>query len=191
MKELEYYIQAASRNGRPPRPGIILAIRMCLLGLQRLEITEPAEHKRTLLVIVETDRCLPDAIQLVTDCRLGNRTLKLQDYGKMAATFVDLATSRAIRVAARESANRKALELYPALDREEALSLAYRNLSEAQLCDVRFVRVQLGPEDLPGYRAPRVICDQCGEGIAFRREVRSGDRTLCGACAGESYYEPL
>ncbi len=191
MKELEYYIEAASRNGRPPRPGIILAIRMCLIALKRLEITDLIEHKRTLIVIVETDRCLPDAIQLVTGCRLANRTLKVRDMGKMAAAFLDLTTGRAVRVAALESANRKAVQLYPAVAREEALSLAYRTLNDEELYDAEFVRVNLIPEDLPGYRAPRVICEQCGEGIAFRREVRAGDRTLCRACAGERYYAPL
>ena len=85
MKGLEDYIQAASKDGKPPRPGIILGIRMSLLGLKRLEIGDPDEHKRRLIVIVETDRCLPDAVLLVTGCRLSNRTLKLRDMGKMAA----------------------------------------------------------------------------------------------------------
>ncbi len=191
MKELEHYIRAASRNGRPPRPGIILGIRMALAALGRLKIAGLAHHTRSLVVVVETERCLPDAIELATGCRLGNRTLKLRDMGKMAATFVDLVTNRAVRVAARESANRKALELYPTVEREEALSLAYRKLSEEELFDVAFVKVQLRPEDLPGYRAPRIFCDRCGEGVAFRREVRIGDRVLCAACAGKTYYEPL
>src|SRR5512146_49325 len=103
MKGLEDYIQAASKGGKPPRPGIILGIRMCLLGLKRLGFGEPSEHKRRLVVIAETDRCLPDAVQLVTGCRLANRALKLRDMGKMAATFVNLEKGQAIRIAARES----------------------------------------------------------------------------------------
>jgi formylmethanofuran dehydrogenase subunit E len=191
MKRLEDYIQAASKNGQPPQPGIILAIRMCLVALNRLEIADPNERKRSLITIVETDRCLPDAIQLVTGCRLANRTLKLRDMGKMAATFVDLPNNRAIRVAARESANGKSAIQYPSIDRLEALARAYRSFSDDELCHAEWVKVRLQPEDLPGSHFPRVICEQCGEGIGFHREVKIGGRTLCRACAGEGYYEPL
>lgn len=191
MKSLEEYIQSASKNGQPPRPGIILAIRMCLLALKRLGIADPNERKRSLVVIVETDRCLPDAIQLVTRCRLANRTLKLRDMGKMAATFVDLLSSRAIRVAARESANAKSAAEFPGIDRLEALERAYRSFSDEDLCHAEWVKVGLQPEDLPGSHFPRVICEQCGEGIGFHREVRADGRTLCRACAGERYYEPV
>ncbi len=190
MKTLEEYVQSASKNGQPPRPGIILGIRMSLLGLKRLEIGDPGEHKRRLVVIVETDRCLPDAIQLVTRCRLANRTLKLRDMGKMAATFIDLPNSRAIRVAARESANERSAIEFPGVDRLEALAGAYRNFSDEDLCHAEWVKVGLQPEDLPGSHFPRVICEQCGEGIGFHREVRADGRTLCRACAGERYYEP-
>ena len=190
MKGLEDYIQAASKNGQPPRPGIILALRMCLLALKRLEIADPNQRKRSLVVIVETDRCLPDAIQLVTGCRLANRTLKLRDMGKMAATFVDLESDRAIRVAARESANKKSVVQFSGIDRLEALARAYRAFPDEELCDAKWVKVRLSPEEIPGYHIPRVICEQCGEGIDFHREVRVGGRTLCRACAGERYYEP-
>lgn len=189
MNELENYIHAASRNGKPPRPGIILGIRMCLLALQRLETTLPTGNEKSLIVIVETDRCLPDAVQLVTGCRLANRTLKLTDTGKMAAAFLDLGRGRAVRVATIESANTKALESYPALESNEALSLAYRSLADEELFRVQSVGIYLPPEDLPQYRAPRVICQQCGEGIAFHREIQREDRILCRTCAGESYYE--
>ncbi len=191
MKSLEDYIQAASKNGQPPQPGIILAIRMCLLALKRLEIDNPNERKRSLVVVVETYRCLPDAIQLVTGCRLANRTLKLRDMGKMAATFVDLAADRAIRVAARESANEESSIQYPAIDRLEALARAYRAFPDEDLYQTEWVKVSLASEDLPGSHFPRVICEQCGEGIGFHREVRVGGRTVCRACAGERYYEPV
>ncbi len=191
MKSLEEYIQAASRNGHPPRPGIILAIRMCLVALKGLEISDPDKRKRSLVVITETDRCLPDAIQLVTGCRLANRTLKLRDMGKMAATFADLASERAIRVAARESANEKSGLEFPGIDRLEALARAYHFYSDEDPCHAEWVKVRIQPQDLPGSHFQRVICEQCGEGIGFHREVRMGGRTVCRACAGERYYEPL
>ncbi len=191
MKGFEDYLQAASKNGRPPRPGIVLGVRMCLVALKRLEIADPNKHKRSLVVVAETDRCLPDAIQLVTGCRLANRTLKLRDMGKMAATFVDLTTNRAIRVAARESANERSATEYPELDRLEALARAYRTFPDEELFRVDWVKVQLQPEDVPGIHFQRVICEQCGEGIGFHREMRMGGHILCRACAGDSYYELL
>jgi len=190
MKDLQYYLNAAAKD-RPARPGIILAIRMCLLALKRLELDDPPGQKRRLVVIVETDRCLPDAVQLVTGCRVGNRTLKVQDTGKMAAVFVDVQKDRALRLAAKESANRKAIELSPSLERDDALSRAYGLLADHELFREQWVRVGLAPEDLPGYHSPRVICSRCGEGIAFRREIQNEGRILCRTCAGGGYYELL
>jgi formylmethanofuran dehydrogenase subunit E len=189
MKNFEECIQQVAKDGRPPMAGIILGIRMCLHALQQLGITDLTEHKRSLIVVVETDRCLPDAVQLVTGCRLGNRTLKFRDMGKMAATFVDLRGGRALRLAARESD--KAVQRFPSLARNEALSQAYRTLSDEELFRAEWVRVNFASEDLPGQRVPRVICEQCGEGIGFHREVHVTGRILCRACAGERYYDSL
>lgn len=189
MKSLEQYVAQAAKDGRT-RSGIILGIRMALLGLKELGVEEPRQDHRSLLAFVEIDRCLPDAVQLVTGCRLGNRTLKFKDLGKMAATFVDLRTKHAIRIAAKESANQQALEMFTGLDKEEALQRAYRMLPDEDLLTRQWVRLNLPSEELPGYRAPRVICAECGEGINFNRAVVRDHRTLCRACAGERYFEP-
>jgi formylmethanofuran dehydrogenase subunit E len=189
MKTLEEYIRQESKDGEI-RSGMILGIRIALLALKELAIENPADHHRSLVVVVETDRCLPDAIEIITGCRLGNRTLKFQDMGKMAATFVDLRTGRAMRVAANESANERARRMYPALDKEEALKSAYSILPDDDLLTRVPVRVALAPEDVPGYWAPRIICEECREGIAFGREVAEGQRTLCRSCAGQGYCVP-
>ena len=190
MKSLEEYIQQAAKGGHT-RSGMILGIRMALLGLQELAIKDPREHHRNLVIIVEIDRCLPDALEMVAGCRLGNRTLKLRDMGKMAATFVDLKAERAVRLAAREGANKRAREMSPLQDKEDALTNAYRTLSDGELFTRRFVRVALAPVDIPGYWATRQLCAECGESISFGREVVEAQRTLCRSCAGETYYEPL
>ena len=189
MKTLTDYLREADKEGRP-RSGIILGIRMVLRAMKELQIDDPAEVHRQLIAFVETDRCLPDAVELVTGCRLGNRTLKFRDLGKMAVTFLDLRKNHAIRFAARETANRRALEVFQELEKEEALSRAYREWPEEELFSWQPVAVQLPAEERPGYRAPRVVCAQCGEGISFNREVVRAGRTLCRACAGERYYEP-
>ena len=173
--------------------GQVLGVRMAMLGLEKLGITDPlGRDRKRLFTFVEIDRCATDAVGVVTGCRLGKRALKFRDWGKMAATFVDVETGRAVRIAARESSKQRARELHPELESKNQQQMAaYREMSPEDLFDVQWVKVELPPEELPGYKGERIVCDQCGEGINFKREVRSHDRTLCRACAGERYYTPL
>jgi formylmethanofuran dehydrogenase subunit E len=173
--------------------GQILGLRMALCGLRHLELDDPTgQHRKRLVTYVEIDRCMTDAIGVVTGCRLGKRALKFRDFGKAAATFCDLERKRSVRVAALESSKERARELYPEIaERNQQQMRAYRELPDTELFDVSWVRVETPPEDLPGYKAPRVVCAACGEGVNFRREVTRDGRTLCRACAGEGYYQPL
>ncbi|HXE75058.1 MAG TPA: FmdE family protein [Candidatus Xenobia bacterium] len=191
MRSLEEYIQQAAVAHGHTCAGQILGLRLAMLGLKELGIEDPIAERKRLVTIVEIDRCATDAVQLVTGCRLGKRALKFKDFGKVAATFVDLKTGRAVRIVAREESKQRARERYPQLEKEEGQRRAYRELPDDELFTKQWVRVELPPEDLPGYKAPRVVCAQCGEGINFKREVVRDGRTLCRACAGESYYEPL
>jgi formylmethanofuran dehydrogenase subunit E len=191
MLTLEEYIERANVAHGHTCAGQILGIRLSLLGLKELGIDDPIKERKRLITIVEIDRCATDAVQLVTGCRLGKRALKFKDFGKVAATFVDLKTGRAIRIVAREESKQKARELFPELDKEEGQRRAYRQLPDDDLFTRQWVRVALPEEDMPGYRAPRVVCAQCSEGINFKREVQRDGRLLCRACAGERYYEPL
>src|SRR3984957_13331666 len=115
--------------------GQILGVRMAMLGCQRLGIHEPrARDRKRLITFVEIDRCATDAIGVVTGCRLGKRALKFRDWGKMAATFVDLQTNRAIRIAARESSKALARSMYPKIeDKNQQQMLAYREMSDHDL----------------------------------------------------------
>ncbi len=191
MQTLEEYIERANVAHGHTCAGQILGIRLSLLGLRELGIDDPIKERKRLVTIVEIDRCATDAVQLVTGCRLGKRALKFKDFGKVAATFVDLKTGRAIRIVAREESKQKARQMFPDLEKEEGQRRAYRQLSDEDLFSRQWVRVALPEEDMPGYRAPRVVCAQCGEGINFKREVQRDGRLLCRACAGERYYEPL
>lgn len=191
MQTLEEYIERANVAHGHTCAGQILGIRLSLLGLKELGIDDPIKERKRLITIVEIDRCATDAVQLVTGCRLGKRALKFKDFGKVAATFMDLKTGRAIRIVAREESKQKARQMFPELDKEEGQRRAYRQLSDEDLFSRQWVRVALPEEDMPGYRAPRVVCAQCGEGINFKREVQRDGRLLCRACAGERYYEPL
>ena len=165
--------------------GQILGVRMALFGLERLGIEDPrgADRKR-LVTYVEIDRCATDAIGLVTGCRLGKRALKFRDWGKMAATFVDLPSGRGVRIVAREDSRELARRLYPHIESKgQQQMLAYRELADAQLFTEQWVRVRVDPADLPGYKADRVLCPRCGEGVNFGRFVEVEGQQLCLSCA--------
>ncbi len=187
----EYEVLAAQAHGHLCA-GQILGLRMALHGVKLLALDDPTGKDRKRLVsFVEIDRCMTDAIGVVTGCRLGKRALKFRDFGKAAATFCDLQENRAVRIAARESSKERARALYPGIaDKNQQQMHAYREMSDDELFAVEWVRVTIGAEDLPGYKAPRVICAQCGEGVNFRREVMREGRTLCRGCAGDRYYDP-
>jgi formylmethanofuran dehydrogenase subunit E len=137
-----------------------------------------------LVTYVEIDRCATDAIGLVTGCRLGRRSLKFRDWGKMAATFVDLASGRAIRIVALDSSREAARRLYPQMESESLRQKqAYRELPAEDLFREQWVRVPIASTDLPGTRGERVICTRCSEGVNFGRFSQIGDEKLCLSCA--------
>lgn len=163
--------------------GQVLGVRMAMLGCREVDIDEPKGCKK-LLVYVEMDRCATDAIQAVTGCSLGKRTLKFLDYGKMAATFVNVETEQAVRVLAKDDA--RALVpayVYNATNPREAQKQAYRVMPEETLFSVRPVKLRVPAQEMPGFRGARVQCSECGESINFHREVERGRRRLCIPCA--------
>lgn len=190
LKSLDEYLADAAAAHGHLCAGQVLGVRMAMLGLAKLGMDDPrGKDRKRLFTFVEIDRCMTDAVAVVTGCRLGKRALKFRDWGKVAATFVDQQTGRAVRIAARESSKQLARESYPELpSKNEQQMRAYRELSDQELFDVQWVHVYLPPEELPGYKGERVVCERCGEGINFHREVRRDGHVLCRACAGESYY---
>jgi len=191
VKSLEEYLRDAEEAHGHLCAGQVLGVRMAMLGLQKLGIDDPrGKDRKRLVTFVEIDRCATDAVSVVTGCRLGKRALKFRDWGKVAATFVDVASDRAVRVAAKESSKTLARSMHPEIgDKNKQQMLAYREMRDDDLFDVQWVKVSLAPEEFPGYKGERITCDSCGEGINFRREVRRDGKILCRACAGERYYE--
>lgn len=194
--------------------GQVLGVRMAMLGCRMLGIDDPrglanrADRKR-LVTFVEIDRCATDAIAVVTGCRLGKRALKFRDWGKMAASFLDLgraadvthgieaiAGGRAVRIAALESSKERAREMYPNIEGKNAQQmLAYRELPDEDLFSTQWVSIPLHAREMPGYKSARIACDVCGEGINYDREVvredGEGTHILCQSCAfpEASYYQ--
>jgi len=191
MKTLAEYLDLAAVAHGHICAGQVLGVRLAMLGLKELGIDDPIAERKRLVTYVEIDRCVTDAVTLVANCRLGKRALKFRDWGKVAATFCDLQTGRAVRIAAKESSKQAAKELFPELPREEGQQKAYAQLPDDVLFCRAWVKVDIQPEELPGFKGPRIVCAECGEGINFKREVLLDGRTLCRACAGERYYSAL
>jgi len=187
---LDDYLAQAERAHGHLCAGQVLGVRMAILGLELLDIHDArGKDRKRLVIFVEIDRCLTDAVAMVTGCRLGKRALKFRDWGKAAATFIDVSTGKAVRLCAKESSKALARELYPELaDKEQQQMLAYREMPSADLFTTQWVKVDLPPEEFPGYKGERIVCAECGEGINFHREIRRDGKILCRSCAGESYY---
>src|SRR6201982_1429578 len=192
MKSLDKYLQDAAVAHGHLCAGQVLGVRMAMHGLRSLDLHDPqGKDRKRIVTFVETDRCATDAVMVVTGCRLGKRALKFRDWGKMAATFVDLETGKALRIAARESSKDLAKRMYPDLtDKNQQQMKAYREMDDEALFSTQWVKVDLPPEEFPGFKGERIVCSQCGEGISYRREVNQEGRILCRACAGESYFRP-
>jgi formylmethanofuran dehydrogenase subunit E len=185
LESLDSLLQKAEAAHGHMCAGQILGVRMSLLGLRALGIEDPLGFNRKKLVTyVEIDRCATDAISMVTGCRLGKRTLKFRDWGKMAATFVDLSSGKGIRIIAVEGSRDLARELHPEVENKSRQQmLAYRELEDAQLFRTEHVRVHVDQAELPGYKADRIVCSRCGEGINFGRFEQVAGQCLCLSCA--------
>ncbi len=172
-------------------PGQVLGVRMSMLGLREIGISDPKERERkNLIVFVEMDRCATDAVQSVTGCSMGKRSMKFFDYGKMAATYMNLKTNKAVRVLASEDSREKAKGLFPDIGNKYMAQIeAYKVMSDDELFEVMEVTVKVRPEDMPGRPMRRVQCDSCGEYVQDMREVYRDGRVLCVACAQGGYYE--
>jgi formylmethanofuran dehydrogenase subunit E len=172
-------------------PGQVLGVKMSLLGLRLIGIEEPkGRQRKELIVYVEMDRCATDAVQSVTGCSLGHRTLKFMDYGKMAATFVNIRTGQAVRVIAKEDVRGKAKKQFPEVeDASSAQIEAYKRMADEDLFAVMTnIKVELRPEDMPGRPLRRVRCTRCGEYVQDMREVCRDGEVLCRPCVDGGYY---
>jgi formylmethanofuran dehydrogenase subunit E len=173
--------------------GQVIGVRLAMLGLENIGIDQPrGRDRKKFYVLVEIDRCATDAIQTVTGCSLGKRSLKWLDYGIMAATFVNLEDGRGVRITAREEARELADRYCPEIEDKYRRQLeAYRIMPEEELFSVQRVRVAIAPEDMPGRPLRRIQCSRCGDWIQDGREVGNGADIICRPCANGRYYEVI
>jgi len=175
-------------------PGQLLGARMALLGCSLIGVSDPrGADRKKLIVWVEIDRCMADAVGAVTGVRLGKRSLKFFDYGKVAATFLNTETRHAVRVVAREESRALADAHYPEIENKKDRQLrAYRESADEELFKVEQVEVKYGEMDAPGRPRSRILCARCGEGVNDGREVAGPEGSvLCRPCASGGYYRRL
>jgi formylmethanofuran dehydrogenase subunit E len=167
--------------------GLTIGTRMAIAGLRAVGIEEPkGRDKKNLIVFVEIDRCATDAIMAITGCQPGKRTMKIMDYGKMAATFLNLKTGEARRLVVKEKEEKGG---QPQQDDKGSNVEVYMTLPDEKLFDVQTVHAYIAPEDLPGAPLRVVRCERCGERVMDMRDEQKDGNTLCRPCArGTSYY---
>jgi formylmethanofuran dehydrogenase subunit E len=174
--------------------GQLLGARMALLGCRLVGLDDPrGTDRRKTIVWVEIDRCMADAVSAATGVRLGKRSLKYVDYGKVAATFLNTETNKAVRVVARESSRALADERFASLgNKRERQFRAYSEATDDELFASEFVALELNEMDAPGSPRSRVMCAVCKEGVNDGREVlRPDGSAVCRGCGGETYYKKL
>ena len=159
--------------------GQVLGVRLALKGMECIGTRNPRE----MLVFIENDRCIADAIQIVTGTRIGRRSAKLVNYGKMGATFINTETGASYRVNVRHVDPRKR---HDADDLRRVL-----HVPDAELLRIRKVQVSLKPEDYPGRPLRTVNCARCGEKIFDGKDIPGDNGPLCTSCAHGSYYQVL
>lgn len=176
----------ASRRRLCPRQ--VLGVRIGMAGAAALGLDSQNEDKR-LLVIAETDGCFLDGLGLASGTSPERRTLRIVDYGKVAAAFIDVKTGRAVRVSPRPDIRQGALLYAPQEPRRYfAMLKGYQLMPDDELLDIQEIELDPPVEFLIGRPGKRTACDGCGEEIINQREVIQDGLTLCHACAGNAYY---
>ena len=170
-------------------PRQVLGVRIGVCAGRALGLDLPQEGKR-LFAFVETDGCFADGVSVATGCRLGRRTMRLVDYGKAAATFVDTHTGQAVRISPHPQARTLAACYAPgAPDTWHAQLQAYQIMPDDELLKVQPVTLTVDIAAIISSPGLRVNCVRCGEEVMNGREVLSGGEVLCRACeGGDEYY---
>ncbi len=193
MESFETLLDISTKIHGHVCPGQVIGVRMSMLGLDLIGIDDPkGKDRKKLYVLVEIDRCATDAIQSVTGCSLGKRSMRWKDFGIMAATYVNLETDKAVRITALESSRELANTYCPEIeDKYKRQLAAYKVMPLDKLFGVQEVKVDLPECELPGRPLRKVQCAQCGDWVQDCRDVERDGRILCRACDGRRYYQVL
>ncbi len=189
MVSLTEILKTAASRHTHLCPRQVLGARIGLAGAQAVGLEPPVLNKR-LLVILETDGCFADGVEAAAGCSIGHRTLRIEDYGKIAATFVDIRQGKAVRVAPLLDVRDRAAAYAPGEPRHYFAQLAaYQVMPDEELLSIQEVYLNIPVEEMVSRPGVRVACDLCGEEIINGREVQQAGMTLCLACARGAYYQ--
>jgi len=190
MKSFETLLEESTRVHGHICAGQVIGVRMSLLGLSLINIDEPrGRDRKKLYVIVEIDRCATDAIQSVTGCSLGKRSMRWLDYGVMAATFVNLESGVAVRITALEEAREHSKKYCAEItDKYKRQLEAYKIMEKDELFRVQNVQAIIAEENMPGRPLKRVQCERCLDWVQDKRDLQIKGETLCRQCAEGRYY---
>ena len=193
MEKFEELLEQSTKIHGHVCAGQVIGVRMSMIGLKEIGIDDPrGKQRKDFYVLVEIDRCATDAIQTVTGCSLGKRSLKWLDYGIMAATFVNLKTNKAVRITALEEARETSKKYCPEIHDKYAQQLeAYRRMPEEELFKIQQVTVKVPEKDMPGRPMKRVQCETCGDWVQDCRDVQQDDKIVCKPCAYGRYYQTI
>jgi formylmethanofuran dehydrogenase subunit E len=187
--DIKPFLEMASRDHKHLCPRQILGVRIGLKGMSLLDFEVSLRHKH-LLTIAETDGCFIDGVIAATQCTVGHRTLRVEDYGKIAATFVNMSTGRAVRIAPAQNVREKASLHVPEEKRHYFAQMqAYQTLSDDELLMVEEVALNMSIEEMISHSGIRVNCARCGEEIMNGREVMLDGKSYCRSCARGGYYQ--
>lgn len=188
MPTLDELLQATAAHHSHLCPRQVLGVRMGNAGAALLGLEAPRTDKR-LLVIVEMDGCFVSGIEEATRAAVSHRTLIVEDYGKVAATFVDTLSGQALRLAPRPDVRQRARDYAPGEARHYFAQLyGYQVMPDDVLFSTQAVTLKTPLEEIVSRAGVRVNCSLCGEEIINERQVLQGASVLCRACAGEAYY---
>ncbi len=179
MDDFEYFVEKVEKFHGHVCAGIALGTKITLAAMDALGFSPHQEHK-DLIVYTEIDRCMTDALQAITGCSLGHRSLKYVNYGKFAATFVNITTGKAVRATVKEH--------FKSEGQKGEILKAISQIPDDKLVTLQEVEVDIPECDLPGPSVDRAICSVCGERVMDGRAIQRGSTALCKACAGEAYY---
>lgn len=187
--DITYLLNKSMQDHDHLCPRQILGVRIGLTGMKTLGFDRPPTKKR-VLVISETDGCFVDGVIAATGCTVGHRTLRVKDYGRVAVTFVDTKTGRAVRVAPRLDIRERASAFVPEESRHYFAQMrAYQFMPDEEMFTVQEVVLNTPVEQILSRPGVRVNCDVCGEEIMNEREVHQHGLTLCQPCAHGGYYQ--
>jgi formylmethanofuran dehydrogenase subunit E len=194
-EQVDRLVEGAAQAHGHLCPGQVVGVRMAILGLGLLGYSCPPGHPeiKSLMGVVEIERCLADAVAFATGLKFGRGSLKLVDLGLLAATFLELPSGRAVRLVSRDDARRRAADYAPEVTGDHARqTAAYRVMPDAELFDASWVEVDRSRFLAPGERPPKVACAGCGV-LVRSGQVRRGPagEALCAPCAGQAYFRPL